>query len=146
MNKARVLHIEDNDGDADLVMLALDRASDDWRTRSKIIRARDFAEGITAVMDERPHVLLLDINLPGRSGHDLLAKVKSHRATRHIPVIILSTSADKREIAMCYRQHASAYLTKPTTFKGLVDMMLAVEQFWLRIAQLPTPPNVAERG
>lgn len=134
---ARVLHVEDDDNDADLVLLALDRASSDWRERARYVRARDFAQGIGAVKSERPHVIVLDINLPGRSGHDLLAKLKSHRATRHIPVVVLSNSAEPGEILACYGSHASAYLTKPRTFAALVEMMSALEHFWLRQAQLP---------
>lgn len=133
----RVLHVEDDDNDADLVTLALDRASPKWRSRVDYTRVRDFAEGIGALANERPHLILLDINLPGRSGHELLIQIKSRAATKHIPVVILSNSADRSEIVDCYRDQASAYLTKPSSFSELVEMMGLLDDFWLRITRLP---------
>ena len=133
----KILHVEDSDDDADLLTLALDAASPGWKSRASISRARDFHEGLRMVQADRPHLIVLDLNLPGRTGTDLLKQLKSHAGTKEIPVVVLSTSGATADIVTSYQNCAAAYLVKPSTFAGLVDIMSAVEKFWIGAASLP---------
>ena len=85
----------------------------------------------------RPDLILLDLNLPRLDGREVLETIKADPGLRAIPVIVLSTSASPRDVADCYSRHASAYLVKPMGLDELGDLMLALDAFWLRRAQLP---------
>lgn len=132
-----LLHVEDSDNDHDLVRYALDKALPNWSTSVELRRARTFAEGVAQVHEQHPHLIVLDLNLPGRTGHQLLRQLKEHETTRRIPVVVLTNSEDHRDIVMSYDNHAAAYLTKPRTFAALVDMLSAIDAFWFRQAALP---------
>ena len=93
---------------------------------------------------ERPALILLDLNLPGASGSELLAEIKKERSLRQIPVIVLSTSADAGQIAAAYDLHANCYITKPATLESLVDVVRVLEAFWLGTVAL-APPDVSSR-
>ena len=133
----KILHVEDSDDDADLLTLALDHASPGWDKRVQLSRARNFNEGISMVQNDPPDLIVLDLNLPGRTGTDLLKELKSVLGTKKIPIIILSTSEATEDIVTSYQNCASAYLVKPPTFAGLVNIMSAMEKFWLGVAKLP---------
>ena len=133
----KILHVEDSDDDADLLEMALDQASPGWRSQVELRRARDFKEGLDAVRADRPHLIVLDLNLPGRTGLELLRKLKSDPATKRTPVLVLSTSKASQDIITSYMNCAAAYLVKPSTFAGLVDIMAAMKSFWVSVASLP---------
>lgn len=137
MKKTIVLHVEDDDDDADLVSLALERVAADWSERVTYVRSRTFAQSMNVLRHNDASLVILDLNLPGRNGHELLRAMKAETDLKSIPVVILSNSGDDDEIRACYASQAAAYLTKPATFAELVDMMTALEHFWLRIAKLP---------
>lgn len=85
-----------------------------------------------------PDLILLDLNIPSGSGLDLLQIVKADAGLRHLPVLVLSTSASERDVMESCRLHANAYLQKPLEFQPFVQMLKAVHEFWARIA-LPVP-------
>lgn len=126
----RVLHVEDSDTDHELVRLALDEAAPGWSDRVDLARARSFDEGAKAA--RAADIVVLDLNLPGRRGEGLLQLLKSDKATRRLPVVVLSSSECPHDMARCYEAHAAAYVVKPATFQGLVELMGALEAFWLR--------------
>ncbi len=84
-------------------------------------------------------LILLDLNMPGAHGHDLLTALRHREGGRHTPVVVLSSSALEVDVERCYQAGANAYLVKPMGLEELEDMMAAVVKFWLRLATLPAP-------
>lgn len=78
----------------------------------------------------RPHLILLDVNLPGMDGCEVLERIKSNPQLRSIPVVMLSTSRSLRDIDACYNAHANAYIRKPTDLAGNVAVLRHLDQFW----------------
>jgi DNA-binding NarL/FixJ family response regulator len=89
------------------------------------------------VHDHRPHLIILDLNLPGRSGHDFLVELKSSPATQQIPVVVLSTSESPGDVDRAYRSFAACYLVKPESFATLVELMRDLSRFWFAKVKLP---------
>jgi two-component system, chemotaxis family, response regulator Rcp1 len=84
----------------------------------------------------RPAFILLDVNLPGANGTELLAEIKQERGLRQIPVIVLSTSARSEDIAKAYELHANCYVSKPADLESLVKVTRMIGAFWLETATL----------
>lgn len=85
----------------------------------------------------RPGVILLDLNLPGTDGREVLTVIKQHPDLQKIPVIVLTTSADARDIDACYRAGANSYVQKPVDFKGFMAAIQRLKEYWFSIAILP---------
>ena len=86
----------------------------------------------------RPDLVLLDLNLPRRSGRDVLAEVKADDDLRRIPVVVLTTSQAEEDIIRSYDLHANAYVTKPVDFDRFVDVVKSIDEFYFTIVRLPT--------
>lgn len=86
---------------------------------------------------ERPALILLDLNMPGLDGRALLEIVKQDKALRRIPVVILTTSTDARDIDRCYELGASTYIQKPVDFDGLIRVAKVIRDYWFGIALVP---------
>ena len=91
-----------------------------------------------------PDLILLDLNMPGIDGRQVLAAVKGDAALRHIPVIVLTTSNDSRDVDQCYDIGASTYIQKPVSFEGLTEAIRTMKDYWFGIALLPNreKPNL----
>jgi CheY-like chemotaxis protein len=85
----------------------------------------------------RPGLVLLDLNMPGMDGRKTLESIKQDDALKQIPVIILTTSADERDIHACYRSGANTYVQKPVSFEGLIGAIKRLKEYWFEIALLP---------
>lgn len=85
----------------------------------------------------RPHLIIMDLNMPRKNGHDTLAEIKSDERFRDIPVIIVSGSTDEADIKMAYGLHANAYMPKSNGFEDMMEFIAAIEQFWFLKARLP---------
>jgi CheY-like chemotaxis protein len=85
-----------------------------------------------------PDLILLDINLPGQSGLEILKALKSDLRFKFIPIIILTTSADQNDVFQSYMSYANSYIVKPLTFGQYVVVLRGLLHFWLDIAELPT--------
>jgi CheY-like chemotaxis protein len=85
----------------------------------------------------RPSLILLDINLPRRSGLEILAEVKTSELLLTIPVVMLSTSQDEADVLRSYQLHANAYIAKPTTFDLFTEAIGQVANLFLSLAELP---------
>jgi CheY-like chemotaxis protein len=132
--------IEDNPGDVRL----LEEAFRELQANIHLQVAKDGAEGIDLVekrMAERlqpaPDLILLDLNLPKISGHDVLVRLKNNPMTRRIPVIILTSSRADVDVRKAYDEHANAYLRKPSTLDDLISAAQQIKSFWIEYVTLP---------
>ena len=84
----------------------------------------------------KPGIILLDINLPGgKSGIEALVDLKTDKATKHIPVIMMTTSDREEDIRIAYDRHANAYVTKSTSYEHLVEVIKQIYDFWFNVAK-----------
>ena len=90
-----------------------------------------------------PDLILLDINLPRKNGKEVLAEIKRDPNTLHIPVVMLTTSADKKDICEAYSLHANCYITKPVDFENFAKALQGIQGFWAGIAKLPSKGRAA---
>jgi CheY-like chemotaxis protein len=87
----------------------------------------------------RPSLVVLDLNLPGRDGRDVLGELKGDPELRWIPVVVFTTSGAPSDVRHAYELQANAYVVKPVGLDAFTDVVLAMEHFWLAKAQLPGP-------
>lgn len=85
----------------------------------------------------RPGVILLDLNLPGTDGREVLAEIKADPSLQKIPVIVLTTSSDDRDIDACYRAGASSYIQKPVDLEGFMKAIERLNDYWFEVVILP---------
>jgi CheY-like chemotaxis protein len=85
----------------------------------------------------RPSVILLDLNMPGADGREVLAEIKQSEDLKHIPVIVLTTSSDERDIEKCYAMGANSYIKKPVDLDGFMQSIRLLKDYWLQIVILP---------
>ena len=141
-NTARRMHVllvEDNPGDADLVIDAVREVPCDVSVASDGVEALEFLrkEGRHTDATE-PDLVLLDLNLPKLGGREVLARVKEDPGLKHIPIVILSSSHAERDLLDAYRLHANCFVTKPVDLHEFLASIGAVAQFWLTVVKLPT--------
>jgi two-component system, response regulator len=87
--------------------------------------------------DERPGIIVLDLNMPRMDGHEALSEIKSDDALCEIPVVVLTTSRDAEDVSRCYGAGASSFIAKPATQAGLVDVMRHLKDYWFDCVELP---------
>ncbi|MBP1625155.1 MAG: two-component system response regulator [Acidobacteria bacterium] len=135
-----ILLVEDSPSDTDLTIEAL-RAGDIPSNLSHVedgVEAMEFLGRKNAYAGApRPDLILLDLNLPRKDGRELLLELKSDPDLRTIPVVVLTTSKDDRDISQAYQLQANCYIAKPVDFAQFVDVLRAIEHFWLEVAALP---------
>lgn len=140
MKSAHILLVEDNEGDILLTTEALEE-SKIINTISVVRNGKDaldfvFKRGQYDTAKE-PDMILLDVNLPLKNGHEVLQAIKDDEAVKHIPVIMLTTSSSERDISLSYQHHANCYITKPVNVKEFLEAITSIGQFWLNIVTLP---------
>jgi DNA-binding response OmpR family regulator len=86
----------------------------------------------------RPDLILLDLNLPRKAGHEVLAEVKSDADLQRIPVVILTTSDAEEDIVRSYDLHANAYVTKPVDFDRFLNVVRQIDDFFVTVVKLPS--------
>jgi CheY-like chemotaxis protein len=135
-----ILLVEDNAGDARLTREALSAG----HLRNTLHHVEDGVEALAFLHREgpyhavpRPDLILLDLNLPRMDGRELLGAIKSHEEWRRIPVIVLTTSDDERDVLKAYDLHANCFITKPVQLEAFLAVVQSIEQFWLTIVRLP---------
>lgn len=137
---ARVLLIEDNFGDVLLTQKAFKSAS-----ITTDIRVADSGSKALAMLRREgeysnlplPDLVLLDINLPGMTGTEVLEAIKSDERTQHIPVVIMTSSRAEMDVARSYRLHANSYILKPASLDRFAEVVRTLEQFWFGLAVYP---------
>ncbi len=87
--------------------------------------------------EQHPDLVLLDLNMPGMDGRKTLQLIKENSDLKKIPVVILTTSGDERDIETCYRMGANTYVQKPVNFDGLIEAIRGLKEYWFDTALLP---------
>jgi two-component system, chemotaxis family, response regulator Rcp1 len=135
-----ILLVEDSPGDVRLTREALR----DAKIKNNLHVVEDGVEAMAFLRREgkyagvpRPDLILLDLNLPRKSGREVLTEVKSDPVLRTIPVVVLTTSADEQDIVRSYQHHANCYITKPVDLEQFLTVVSSIEDFWLSIVRLP---------
>ncbi len=135
-----ILLVEDNPGDARLTR----EAFRDSKLLNTLHHVEDGVEALAFLRREgpfkampRPDLVLLDLNLPRMDGREVLAAIKSDEALKRIPVIILTTSDDDRDVLRAYDRHANCYITKPVRLERFLEVVRSIEEFWLSVVRLP---------
>ena len=96
--------------------------------------ALDYLRGAA---NPKPGLILLDLNMPGLDGRKTLQAIKQTNALKRIPVVILTTSNDDRDVSGCYEMGANTYIQKPVDFDGLISAIKELKEYWFSIALLP---------
>ncbi|MEP6674667.1 MAG: response regulator [Ferruginibacter sp.] len=140
MKSIHILLVEDNEGDIMLTTEALEEG----RIANKISIARDGRQAIDFLEKkgiyenaELPDLILLDINLPKKNGHEVLHYIKSSQHLRQIPVIMLTTSCSEKDILESYKNYVNCYITKPVDVNEFMNAVTKIEDFWIHIVNLP---------
>src|SRR5579862_5847901 len=135
-----ILLVEDSPGDVRLTREALREA----KIKNRLNVVSDGVEAMAFLRREgayagvnRPDLVLLDLNLPRKSGREVPAEIKTDPALRMIPVVILTTSSDEQDIVRSYEHHANCYITKPVDLDQFLTVVNSIEDFWLSIVKLP---------
>ncbi|MBV9562018.1 MAG: response regulator [Bradyrhizobium sp.] len=139
--RQRILLIEDNPADADLTQVAFETIGG---TPAEIDVLANGEEAIDYLSRHGiyhnavpPHLVLLDLNLPRVGGLEVLAAIKSLETTRHIPVVVLTSSESSEDIVRSYQLGANCYLTKPFGLGAYREMARRLYEFWLELVKLP---------
>ena len=138
MKSINILLVEDNEGDIVLTTEALE----DSKIINKVTVMRDgraaidFFEAINNKGDY-PDLVLLDVNLPKISGHEVLLFIKQSEKYKSIPVIMLTTSSSERDILLSYENYVNCYITKPIDVSDFMQAIAKIEDFWINIVSIP---------
>ncbi len=136
-----ILLVEDSPSDTDLTVAALAAAKvcnrlsiveDGVQAMEFLRRQGGYAEAA------RPDLILLDLNLPRKDGREVLAEIKADDKLKRIPVVVLTTSQAEKDVLQAYTLQASCYVTKPVDFQQFLEVVEAVEGFWLTVVKLPS--------
>jgi len=134
----RILLVEDNPNDIEITRRALEKG----QVKNELTIARDGQEALDILFGSRsktslPGLILLDLNLPRVDGREVLSRIKGDPELRRIPVIVLTTSADERDIQGCYRIGANSYIKKPVDMEGFLRAVQRLKDYWFEVVILP---------
>ncbi|MCK6500499.1 MAG: response regulator, partial [Nitrospira sp.] len=140
-----ILLVEDNPGDVRLTQEALREA----KVINNLTIAKDGMEALAYLRRQgpyahapRPHLILLDLNLPKRDGREVLAEIKADESLKRIPVVVLTTSQDEQDILKSYNLHANCYVTKPVDLDQFIRVVRSIEDFWLGMVSTMAEANI----
>jgi chemotaxis family two-component system response regulator Rcp1 len=135
-----ILMVEDNPGDIRLCVEALKEG----KVRNNLHTVGDGEEALAFLRRQgshaeapRPDLILLDLNLPKKTGQEVLAEIKEDPDLRRIPVVILTVSEAEADILKTYNLHANCYITKPVDLDRFIEVVKSIENFWLTVVMLP---------
>lgn len=137
---AHILLVEDNEGD---ILLTLD-AFEESKFKTKVSVARNGQEALDFLTHkgkfsnaQEPDLILLDINIPIFNGLEVLEKIKQDESLKKIPVIMLTTSSNQKDIEKAYKNYCNSYVKKPLEMGEFMEAILKIEEFWLQLSVLP---------
>jgi chemotaxis family two-component system response regulator Rcp1 len=139
-NVVEILLVEDNPADVRLTLEALKEG----RIANNLSVTYDGVEALEFLRKLGKHanapsvdLILLDLNLPRKDGREVLAEVKADNDLKYIPVVVMTTSKAEEDILKSYNLHANCYVVKPIDFDKFIEVVKAIEDFWVSIVTLP---------
>lgn len=139
-----ILLVEDNPADVRLMQEAFSES----KVRNSMSVVADGVAAMSFLRREgihgdapRPNLILLDLNLPRKNGHEVLAEIKLDKDLRTIPVVVLTTSSAGEDILASYNLHANCHITKPADITRFFQIVNSINDFWLHTASLPDGNN-----
>jgi CheY-like chemotaxis protein len=143
LRPVQILLVEDSPADVELTVEALTES----KLHNELHVVTDGEAAMAFLRREppygdapRPDLILLDLNLPRKTGREVLAEVKADPSLAPIPVVIMTVSRDERDILESYRLHANCYIRKPVRFQEFTEIVRSIEDFWFTIVTLPPNP------
>ncbi len=143
MNDKTILLVEDNQDDIDLTLRALKKNG----ILNEVLIARDGVDALSHLFDtssdkshwneRRPCIVLLDLKLPKMDGFQVLAKIRSDQRTRYLPVIILTSSKEERDLIEGYKCGANSYIRKPVDYEEFVEAVQRISTYWMELNEVP---------
>lgn len=138
----KILLVEDNPDDVELTLLAFKK----YNLSNEIVVARDGQEALDILFPSEekskksklPDIILLDLKLPKVSGLEVLKEIKTHPETRIIPLIVLTTSNEDRDIRDSYRLGVNSYIRKPVKFDKFVEVVKQLGLYWILLNRVPS--------
>jgi two-component system, response regulator len=140
-----ILLVEDNPNDAELTMHALKKA----KFGNPLVHVKDGEEALDFVfcrgsfagrsLDDKPKVILLDLKLPKVDGLEVLRQIKGDERTRGIPVVVMTSSREERDVVESYQLGVNSYIVKPVDFQKFIDAVERLGFYWLLLNQPPRP-------
>ena len=145
---AEILLVEDNENDVVLTRESFNRSKlavnlhhvKDGEECMAFLRRQDKYAAMPI-----PDVILLDLNMPRMDGAEVLTAISSDETLRHLPVVILTTSAEKNEILKMYKLRCSSYIIKPVDFEEFIRVIRTFTEYWLTVVALPSWPDLGNR-
>jgi CheY-like chemotaxis protein len=138
-----ILLVEDNPNDAELTMHALKKA----KFGNPLVHVKDGEEALDFVFcrgsfagrraDDKPKVILLDLKLPKVDGLEVLRQIKGDERTRGIPVVVMTSSREERDVVESYQLGVNSYIVKPVDFQKFIDAVERLGFYWLLLNQPP---------
>lgn len=133
----KVWLVDDDPFDVKLMLRAARAAQLDWKVTT-------FCDGdkvcgaAASSRPELPHLILLDLNLPGRNGLEVLEVLRAQPNTQAVPIVIITTSCRPEEVKACYQSGANTFLKKPASYRELVELLTSLMSYWGRFAEFPS--------
>jgi len=136
----KILLVEDDETDIKFITRAFERIWDaptiavvrnGEQALQYLRKQQDYGSAAT------PDLVLLDLNMPGKNGYEVLTEAKRDPELKHIPIVVLTTSSDEESIEESYKLHANSFITKPATFDELQSVVQQVVDYWRGVARLP---------
>jgi two-component system, chemotaxis family, response regulator Rcp1 len=136
-------------------ILLVDDSPEDVDLTREALEGTKFANNLSVVFDgdeamkflrkegkyktaPRPSLVFLDLNMPKKNGHEVLAEMKEDANLMDIPVVILTTSTGEEDVSQAYKHHANCYVAKPVNMQQFTKVVQAIDNFWFAIVELPT--------
>ena len=122
------------DDEPKIVRLAKDYLE---QSQFRVLPVNDGPSALAAARQEKPDLIVLDLNLPGMDGLEVLTEIKSDAELHRTPVVVLTTSRAEEDILRAYGLHANCYIAKPVDFVRFAEVVRAIEHFWFTVVTLP---------
>ena len=148
MKLFNVLLIEDNEGDVLLTKVALENTGVPFKLSilDNGESAINFLNKIHATTEDIPDIILLDINLPKKNGHEVLKFIKNNDQIKQIPVVVLTTSSSQKDIDSAYANYANCFITKPSEMDEFLNAVSAIVNVWFVVSSLPSKISNGSKG
>jgi len=141
--KISILIADDDADDRELIKAAFDENSTQHQVNfvengeELLLYLKRCGQCADETLHPLPHIILLDLNMPKKDGREALKEIKADTLFKSIPVIILTTSQEEKDITTSYELGVNSYIIKPVTYSGLVEFTSVLSKYWFEIAELP---------